>query len=185
MLPFGGIKPPASQSLVRLTNSLPRPKMSPMNKRSHTIFLILSLAVMIFIFVQSAMPADLSGAESGPFARLLAGLFGAADDPAALDLADLIVRKIAHFLEYLALGLCLRMAFGGRAEDRPRLNAAFPAWLIGAAYAVTDEIHQIFVPGRSGQVKDVLLDAAGVLAGVLIAAAILKRAGAAGARSRH
>ena len=148
-----------------------------MNKRSRTIFLILTLAVMIFIFVKSAMPADLSGAESGLFARLLAGLFGAADDPAALDLA--------HFLEYLALGLCLRMAFGGRAEDRPRLNAAFPAWLIGAAYAVTDEIHQIFVPGRSGQVKDVLLDAAGVLAGVLIAAAALKRAGAAGARSRH
>ncbi|MBR0106169.1 MAG: VanZ family protein [Lachnospiraceae bacterium] len=156
-----------------------------MMKNSRKIFLILTLAVMIFIFVQSAMPADLSGAESGPLARLLAGLFGAADDPAALDLADLIVRKIAHFLEYLALGLCLRMAFGGRAADRPRLNAAFPAWLIGAAYAVTDEIHQIFVPGRSGQVKDVLLDAAGVLAGVLIAAAILKRAGAAGARSRH
>ena len=41
-------------------------------------------------------------------------------------------------------------------------------WLIAAGYAATDEFHQLFVPGRSGQISDVLLDSAGALAGVWI-----------------
>ena len=45
-------------------------------------------------------------------------------------------------------------------------------WCIASAYAATDEIHQLFVPGRSGQVSDVLLDSAGVLAGLLVLAGV-------------
>ena len=41
-------------------------------------------------------------------------------------------------------------------------------WLIAAGYAATDEFHQLFVPGRSGQVSDVILDSAGAAIGVLI-----------------
>ena len=164
-----------------------------MMKRTRIIFLILTLAVMIFIFVQSAMPADLSGAESGPLARLLAGFFGAADDPAALDLADLIVRKIAHFLEYLVLGFCLavnvrdwkwtRISRTPDALDVPQASASAHssavsaalnarlmvlAWLIGTAYAVTDEIHQLFVPDRACAFADVCIDATGVAVGVVM-----------------
>ena len=40
--------------------------------------------------------------------------------------------------------------------------------LTGVAYAMTDEIHQLFVPGRSCQVTDVLIDSAGVLFGSVI-----------------
>ena len=42
----------------------------------------------------------------------------------------------------------------------------FLPWAIAAAYAATDEFHQLFVPGRSGQLSDVILDSAGALAGV-------------------
>ena len=42
----------------------------------------------------------------------------------------------------------------------------FLPWLIAALYAASDEIHQLFVPGRSGQLSDVILDSAGALAGV-------------------
>lgn len=42
----------------------------------------------------------------------------------------------------------------------------FLPWLIAALYAASDEIHQLFVPGRSGQLSDVILDSAGTLAGV-------------------
>ena len=44
----------------------------------------------------------------------------------------------------------------------------FIPWLITAGYAATDEFHQLFVPGRSGQVSDVILDSAGAATGVLI-----------------
>ena len=42
----------------------------------------------------------------------------------------------------------------------------FLPWLIAALYAASDEIHQLFVPGRSGQLSDVILDSAGALEGV-------------------
>ena len=42
------------------------------------------------------------------------------------------------------------------------------AFLVGAVYAASDEVHQIFIPGRSGEGKDVLLDCVGVLLGILI-----------------
>jgi hypothetical protein len=41
-------------------------------------------------------------------------------------------------------------------------------FLIGVLYAVSDEIHQTFVPGRAGQLRDVLIDSCGVLAGICI-----------------
>ena len=43
------------------------------------------------------------------------------------------------------------------------------AWLIGTAYAVTDEFHQSFVPGRSCEFRDIVIDSCGVLTGVLAA----------------
>jgi hypothetical protein len=72
---------------------------------------------------------------------------------------DLLLRKLAHAAEYAVLGLLLFRALG-------RVAAAF--WL-GAAYAVTDEIHQAFVPGRVGSPVDFAIDAAGVAIGIGIA----------------
>jgi hypothetical protein len=77
---------------------------------------------------------------------------------------DLVLRKIAHGAEFAVLGLLLLRAV--RAE--PLALAA------GVAYAVTDEIHQHFVPGRQGAVLDVLVDTAGVAVGVYLAPRLLE-----------
>jgi VanZ family protein len=71
---------------------------------------------------------------------------------------DLVLRKIAHAAEYAVLGALLFRALGRE----------LPAVAIGIAYAVTDEVHQVFVPGRQGAAFDVLVDAAGVLVGVYV-----------------
>jgi VanZ family protein len=71
---------------------------------------------------------------------------------------DLLLRKIAHAAEYAVLGALLQ-----RALSRPGLALA-----IGIAYAVSDELHQFFVPGRTGSPLDVVLDAAGVMVGVAL-----------------
>ena len=70
---------------------------------------------------------------------------------------DLVLRKIAHALEFAVLGFLLLRAIGHEAL----------ALAAGIAYAVTDEVHQSFVPGRHGSVWDVLLDSVGVALGVL------------------
>ena len=74
-----------------------------------------------------------------------------------LGLWDLLLRKLAHAGEYAVLGALL-----ARALPEPA------ALLVGAAYAVSDELHQTFVPGREGALLDVGIDSLGVLVGILL-----------------
>jgi VanZ family protein len=71
---------------------------------------------------------------------------------------DLALRKVAHAAEFAVLGFLLARAIG---RDGPALA-------LGIAYAVSDEVHQHFVPGRLGSPLDVLVDAVGVVVGVLL-----------------
>jgi VanZ family protein len=71
---------------------------------------------------------------------------------------DLVLRKIAHACEFAVLGALLMRALR---DER----AAFAA---GVAYAISDEVHQLFVAGRHGSPLDVAIDSAGVAAGVLL-----------------
>jgi VanZ family protein len=70
---------------------------------------------------------------------------------------DTILRKGAHMTEYAILALLLFRALGSELS----------AFLFGLAYAVSDEIHQLFVSGRHGSPVDVAIDAAGLLLGLL------------------
>ena len=75
---------------------------------------------------------------------------------------DLVLRKLAHLVEYAVLG-----ALAYRALRREPAAIA-----LASAYAVTDEVHQAFVSGRHGSPLDWLIDTAGVAAGVLFAARV-------------
>ncbi|WP_238483781.1 VanZ family protein [Anaerosporobacter faecicola] len=83
---------------------------------------------------------------------------------------DYPIRKTAHAMEYAVLGGFLAGAVWNRRKKG--WNVVIP-WGIGTLYAATDETHQLFVPGRSGQVSDVILDSAGVLIGVGLICIIL------------
>jgi VanZ family protein len=71
---------------------------------------------------------------------------------------DTVLRKIAHAGEFAVLGFLLVHALG----------RALPALALGVAYAISDEVHQHFVPGRLGSPLDVLIDTIGVLVGVML-----------------
>ena len=71
---------------------------------------------------------------------------------------DTILRKGAHLTEYAILGLLLLRAVGRE----------LPAFALGIAYAITDEIHQHFVRGRHASPIDVLIDTAGVAIGIFL-----------------
>jgi VanZ family protein len=71
---------------------------------------------------------------------------------------DLVLRKIAHATEYAVLGALL-----ARATARPGL-----AFGLGLLYAISDEVHQEFVPGRHGSPIDVAIDAVGVAVGIAL-----------------
>ena len=70
---------------------------------------------------------------------------------------ELVVRKLAHVTEYAILAALLCRA----------LRRAVPAIVLASLYAVTDELHQTFVEGRLGTPRDVAIDLAGILVGVV------------------
>lgn len=73
-------------------------------------------------------------------------------------LADLLIKKAGHMAEYAILVLLFRRALLAHAV---RLWPQGMAWLLAVLYAVSDEFHQTFVPGRNGQALDVMIDGLG------------------------
>lgn len=80
---------------------------------------------------------------------------------------DYPVRKTAHATEYMILSICLFGTFAD-AKIRKKILSQMLAWGTATLYAATDEIHQLFVGGRAGRVKDVMIDSSGALTGMLI-----------------
>jgi VanZ family protein len=98
-----------------------------------------------------------------------------------LEAADLnhFIRKNAHFFAYLLLGIFISNSLfltWLKVQGQPDCHLAawspgrvwLASWVFCLFYAVTDELHQHFVPGRGCQLRDVLLDSAGAAVGVLL-----------------
>ena len=123
------------------------------------VFLLLAALIWIFIFSNSVQSGPASNAISGRVAELLRPLLnpnGWIEEKRYLYL----VRKIAHFVEFGALGVCLS---GAAANMDIRLR-----WALGLSVltACADETLQRFT-GRTSSLKDVMLDSAGAACGIL------------------
>ena len=92
------------------------------------------------------------------WAGLIFALSSIPDLGTGLGTWDLVLRKLAHAAEYAVLGALLVRATG-------RAGLAFA---VGTLYAISDELHQSFVPGRLGSPVDVAIDAVGVAVGIAL-----------------
>jgi len=164
-----------------------------MTKKKFWVFA--TLLWMAVIFFMSAAPSDESSHMSLELCRMIGRIFvpgfNAMSPENQLifqESIEFIVRKLAHFTEYTILGVLLsgtvmnfmqdyRRGSSASAKENvcrdsvntagfPYLRAALTAIIIGALYAMSDEFHQLFVPGRSCSLRDVLIDSCGVSAGV-------------------
>lgn len=81
-----------------------------------------------------------------------------------MDKLEHLIRKSAHFCSYLVLGILTTNALRRSGAKGLKLFAA--ALGICILYAISDEVHQLYVPGRSGQATDVLLDSTGAFLGI-------------------
>jgi VanZ family protein len=70
--------------------------------------------------------------------------------------------KIYHAIEYAILGFLCHRAFFFQKNQWVKKHASGFAWVLGSLYAISDEIHQYFVPGRSADIGDALADVAGI-----------------------
>ena len=145
-----------------------------MNKKQiiRYVFWTLTLAIMIFIFIMSNQNRQESGDTSKTFINSFLTLFmdnfkglSESEKEAIIQSFQFIVRKLAHFSVYAALGFCSYSAI----TTYNLLNKTKFLLSLGlcVVYSLTDEIHQMFVEGRAGRLYDVAIDFVGALAGIL------------------
>lgn len=136
--------------------------------------------LMIIIFWFSSKTADQSAQSSTMIADSIMNVYeNIADQQFEVEVRvekigviDHVVRKSAHFTEYLILAMAFVFHFILWRKSGWKLFF----WSVGltAFYAASDEFHQLFVTGRGAQFRDVLIDTAGAITGFLIFCLIRK-----------
>ena len=126
--------------------------------------LILVIIWMIFIFVMSSFDSVDSGEQSNFIVNIFSGLFGIKNTT----LLSFIIRKMAHFTEYFILGILMKNVM-----DNYGKRTCF-VFVICFIYAISDEMHQVFVPGRCFKILDIFIDSLGSLMGIFILKKIKK-----------
>lgn len=130
------------------------------------LFPIVTTVFILFIFSNSLQNGTDSGSRSGFAVQLLEGFLRFWGISA--EIPEFFVRKGAHFTEYFILGLLLLSTL--RTYSNAWIRQIFIPLFWGLAVPVCDEFLQLFVPGRSGQVSDVVLDFSGVVSGMAVLA---------------
>lgn len=147
-----------------------------------TIIIVITVAWCATIFRLSGMNSESSnGASTGIVEKAISKVLDATneagitdshpDDEKLAKAAELInapLRKVIHATVYFVLALLLlaisRVIFG----SKKYLLSCAVTILLCFIFAMTDEYHQTFVDGRTGQMMDVMIDAAGACVGVLL-----------------
>jgi VanZ family protein len=127
---------------------------------------------VIFVGSTSAMSTEHTSRSIVPFLLWLKpGM-----SPRAIWIILVVARKCAHVMEYTVLALLLWRALRSVPTLCTKTLVVFLAVLLGCAlFAATDEFHQTFIKSRTPSVRDVLLDVAGALLGLLIGASFARR----------
>ncbi|EQB4340092.1 VanZ family protein [Clostridium botulinum] len=133
-----------------------------MNKSKKLAYFIPSFIWMVIIFTFSNQPGESSNKNNFFVADVLTkgkiDLFKHID----YNFFNFLIRKAAHITEYFILFMLLYYAFKKTFYKNLKIKAA----IITILYACTDELHQLFIPGREGKIRDVLIDSIGVFIGV-------------------
>lgn len=125
---------------------------------------ILVALILFFIWGNSCMTGESSGRFSKWVGAILSTIFPFFSPES--EIGHFILRKIGHFSEFAALGLCLSWLYGMLVQ-RKWLMLSLPL-ISGIAVAAIDETIQLFTPGRHSSIVDVGIDSSGALIGILV-----------------
>lgn len=140
-----------------------------------SVLLVLLLGIFGIIFGFSNQDADKSGKVSNRVAEIIVKqlqLDKIENKQPIQERTQKIIRKVAHFSIYTLVGL-LAMAYISTYNLKESQRVII-SLCIGIVYAMSDEIHQLFIPGRAGQLTDVILDTMGVILGILLILVMLE-----------
>ena len=150
--------------------------------RKRRAFRIISALLLTFwmgcIFFFSSQPAkESNNLSGGVIEQVVSAVYPGFSDMEKAEQTELVssfqhvTRKTAHFSAYGLLGILSFLSLISYRKPKFSVRCLISAGVC-LLYAISDEIHQLFVPGRSGEVRDVLLDFSGALTGILFCMAI-------------
>ncbi|QXM06689.1 VanZ family protein [Crassaminicella indica] len=132
---------------------------------------IMTIIWMMTIFYFSNQPANISRTQSG---EILVKMDILSEDETTIigdnriSTLQNIVRKSAHFIEYFGLGILMTLSIMLLDLKIGSKKKYMISWMSCTFYAISDEIHQCFIPGRGPMVRDVFLDSFASFTGVMI-----------------
>ena len=133
------------------------------------MYSVLVIIWQIVIFLFSAQPANVSSNISGGITKSVIKIFAPSINEHTLaNIADSLsfaVRKSAHFFSYMLL--CILM-YNAVKKNNLIKHKKVSTIIFCFLYAISDEIHQYFVPGRACRVSDIFIDTCGILTSILI-----------------
>lgn len=146
------------------------------NKQKHQIISWTAVILwMMLTFILSAQTGNQSGQLSAGITKKVVEAIKIIThkEDFNLDTFNHIVRKCAHFMNYLVLALLVLNAL--RKKEKLKVKNVIFTFVICALYASSDEYHQLFVPGRGPQVRDVFIDSSGAVVGIGIYLLLYKK----------
>ena len=144
-----------------------------MKNKKEKIIKIVNIALviiwMVIVFCFSAQVGDESSNISETTSKKIITLknekISQEEMDGFIEIYQPIIRKLAHYILYIVGGFLI---YNQQRTLKDNKNKTVNSTIIGILYAITDEIHQLFVPGRSGRILDIGIDSLGVITGIFI-----------------
>lgn len=137
-----------------------------MSRIKTNVWWIITFVVIISIFYATQSPGFTGSHTKGLLYSFLSSFFD--PNPSVIWTINVIIRKTGHIVAFGILAVFLYLALSK--TRRPFLYA----WVITTVYAVVDEFHQGFIPGRTSSFADVVLDSFGAFLALMIIKKIRK-----------
>ena len=132
------------------------------------ILIILIILWMNLVFGFSGQNGEQSSGISYKISMLITG-----NNEEIAKMIEPYVRKIAHFSEYAVGAILIYLLI----YTFPKVSSKIrniSSIIITIIYAISDEIHQLYIPGREGKIVDVYIDTLGIITGILFINLIIK-----------
>lgn len=138
-------------------------------KTKSYIFFIMTLVWMSLIFYFSSQPGSISSVQSDGVKDLILKGFSSSSEVFNYinnsGFIMFVIRKSAHMFLYFVLSILVYLL--SKSMTNEFTISVKISMFVSIIYAATDEIHQLYVVGRSGQLKDVWIDSIGVFVGII------------------
>ena len=123
---------------------------------------------MLLIFILSSQVIEESNQLSTGISEIVENTVGLVTPDTSFDTINFnyLVRKGMHFLAYFILGILISISF--RRRRLHIIRNLMIALFLCILFAISDEVHQIFVPGRSPGIRDIFIDSVGAMAGITV-----------------